>query len=66
MSDDRSIINLSLRLIFVFNFLYNERDDFEFKKNSSLKLKSKSFKKRSQHENVKNNLIFMNVYADII
>ena len=43
MNDGRSIINLSSRLIIVFNFFRDERDDFEFKKNLSLKLESKSF-----------------------
>ena len=66
MSDDRLIINLWSRLIVILNFFRNERDDFEFKKNSSLKLESKSFYKRSQHENVKNDFIFMNVYVNAI
>ena len=43
INDDRSIINLSSRLIVVFNLFRDERDDFEFKKSSSLKFKSKSF-----------------------
>ena len=43
MSDDRSIINLLLYLIVAFDLFYDECDDFEFKKNSLLKLKSKSF-----------------------
>ena len=43
MSDNRSIINLSSRLIVVFDFFYDERDNFKFKKKLSLKLKSKSF-----------------------
>ena len=43
MNDDRSIINLLSYLIVIFNFFRDERDDFEFKKNSSLKFKSKSF-----------------------
>ena len=43
MSDDRLIISLSLRLIIVFNFFRDERDDFEFKKSSLLKFESKSF-----------------------
>ena len=36
MSDDGSIINLSLRLIIAFDLFYDERDDFEFEKSSSL------------------------------
>ena len=43
MSDNRLIINLLSRLIIVFNSFYNKRDNFEFKKNLSLELKSKSF-----------------------
>ena len=43
INDNRFIISLSLYLIVVFNFFYNERDDFESEKNSSLKFKSKSF-----------------------
>ena len=43
MSDNKSIINLSSRLIVAFNIFRDERDDFEFKKNLSLKFKSKSF-----------------------
>ena len=43
MNDDRLIINLSSRLIVAFNFFCNERDDFESKKSSSLKLESKLF-----------------------
>ena len=46
MSDNRLIISLSLRLIVGFNFFCDERDDFEFKKNSSLKLESKSSLKK--------------------
>ena len=41
MNDDRLIISLLSRLIIVFDFFYDERDDFEFKKNSSLELESK-------------------------
>ena len=36
MSDNRSIINLLSYLIIAFNFFCEKRDDFEFKKNSSL------------------------------
>ena len=43
MSDDRSIISLSSRLIVAFDFFRDERDNFESEKNSSLKLESKSF-----------------------
>ena len=43
MNDNRSIINLLSRLIVIFNFFYDERDDFEFEKNSSLKFELKSF-----------------------
>ena len=43
INDDKLIINLSLCLIVVFNFFHDERDDFEFKKNSSLELESKLF-----------------------
>ena len=43
MSDDRSIINLLSRLIVVFNFFRDERDDFESEKSSSLEFESKSF-----------------------
>ena len=43
MNDDRSIISLLSRLIVAFNLFYDERDDFESEKNSSLKLESKSF-----------------------
>ena len=43
MNDDRSKINLSLRLIVAFDLFRDKRNDFEFKKNLLLKLKSKSF-----------------------
>ena len=43
MNDDRSIINLLSCLIVAFNLFYDERDDFESKKNLSLKFESKSF-----------------------
>ena len=43
MSDDRSIIDLSSRLIIAFNLFRNKYDGFEFKKNSSLEFESKSF-----------------------
>ena len=43
MSDNRLIISLSLRLIIIFNFFHDERNNFKFKKNLSLKFKSKSF-----------------------
>ena len=43
MNDDRLIISLSLRLIIVFNFFHDKRDDFEFKKSSSLEFESKLF-----------------------
>ena len=43
ISDNRLRINLSSRLIITFNFFRDERDDFEFKKNSSLEFESKSF-----------------------
>ena len=43
MSDNRLILDLLSRLIIVFDLFYNKHDDFEFKKNSSLKFKSKSF-----------------------
>ena len=43
MSDDRLIINLWLRLIVTFDLFRDERDNFEFEKNSSLKFESKSF-----------------------
>ena len=66
MSDNRLIINLSSYLIVAFDFFRNERDDFEFKKNLLLELESKSFWKRKQHENIKNDLVFMNVYVDMI
>ena len=66
MSDDRSILNLLLRLIFGFNLFHEERNDFKFKENSSLKLELKSFSEKNQHENIKNNLVFVNVYVDAI
>ena len=43
MNDDRLKINLSLFLIIVFNLFRDERGDSNFEKNSSLKLKFKSF-----------------------
>ena len=43
MSADQLIINLSSRLIVIFDLFRDERSDFEFKKNSLLKLESKSF-----------------------
>ena len=43
MSDDRSIISLSSRLIVAFDLFRDEHNYFEFKENSSLKLESKSF-----------------------
>ena len=43
MNDDRLIINLLSHLIVAFNFFRDERDDFEFEKNLSLKFESKSF-----------------------
>ena len=43
MNDDRLIINLSSRLIVAFDLFRDERSDFKFEKNSSLKLKLKSF-----------------------
>ena len=42
MSDNRLIINLSSRLIIIFNFVNDKRDDFKFKKSLSLKLELKS------------------------
>ena len=66
MNNYRLIISLSLRLIVAFDFFRDEHNDFKSKKNSSLKLKSKSFQRKSQHENVKNDRVFINVYADMI
>ena len=43
INENRSIISLSSRLIVAFDFFRDKRNDFEFKKNSSLELKSKSF-----------------------
>ena len=43
MNDNRLIINLLSYLIIIFNFFRDKRDDFEFEKNSSLKLELKSF-----------------------
>ena len=66
MNDDRSIINQLSRLIVAFDLFRDKHDDFEFKKNSSLELESRSFEERSQHENIKNDVVFMNVYANAI
>ena len=43
ISDDRSIINLSLRLMIVFNLFRNECNNFKFEKSSSLEFESKLF-----------------------
>ena len=43
INDDRSIINLLLRLIITFNLFCDKHDNFESEKNSSLEFESKSF-----------------------
>ena len=52
MSDDRSIISLSLHLIVAFHFFYNERDNFEFEKKFIIKIWIEIIlKKKSAREN---------------